>query len=94
MFGAQTRIVDAEGRPTREMMHLLQGVIGTSSTGLDGRVTNLETNQASILTRLSAAEGNITTLQVTVSAQAITIAAHTVSISDLQMDDVWVTPWP
>ena len=91
---AQSRIVDIEGRPTREFMHLLQGITSSSSTGLEGRVTNLETVQASLLLRMSAAEGNITALQATVSAQAVTLASHTQSIADLQMDDVWVWASP
>jgi hypothetical protein len=94
MFGAQTRIVDGEGRPTRELIRTLQSVTGTSTTGLAGRVTALETSNSALLIRMSAAEGNITALQLTVSAQAVTIASHTAAIADLQADEVWVTPWP
>lgn len=101
LFSVQTRIVDEQGRPTPALVHALAGIVSSSSTGLEGRVTALETSNTSLLSRMNAAEGNIQTLQVTISAQAVTLLAHTASISantaaiaDLQLDDIWVTPWP
>lgn len=87
MFSAQTPIVDAQGRPTRAMVHALQTILDSSNTGLKGRVTNLETTQSAMLLRLSSAEA-------TISAQAVTLAAHAVRLTDLEADTVWVTPWP
>lgn len=83
LFNAQVPIVDTAGRPTRAMVRILSDVVRTSDTGLAGRVTTLETQVSSLLTRMSTAEGNITALQASVSAQALQIA-------DLQVEDVWV----
>lgn len=94
MFGAQTVIVDSQGRPTRELIAVLSRLTGTSTTGLDGRVTNLETSVASLATRMTAAEGAITTLQATVSAQAVLIAANAAVIAELAALSVFVdAPW-
>lgn len=90
MFGAQTRLTDTEGRATPVFFHFLQGLGGTTSTGLAGRVTSLEISVAALSVRMTSAEAAIDALELTVSTQAASIAANTAAIADLELNDVWV----
>lgn len=87
LFNVQTRIVDTDGRPTREMVRVLSDLTRASDTGLAGRVTALEGSVASLSPRMTTAEGNITTLQAASASQAARIA-------DLEVLGLFVTPWP
>lgn len=101
MLNVQQRIVDPEGRPTRPFVHLMQSIVGQSATGLEGRVTALESSVGTL-------QGQMSALSLVVSAQTVSILANTAAISaatasisaqailigDLQMDDMWVSPWP
>ena len=83
LFNAQVRVVEPDGRPTRELVRILGQLVSTTDTGLAGRVSSLESAVTLLGTRMSTAEGNITSLQASVSTQAQQIA-------DLQVADVWV----
>lgn len=93
MFSLQVPIVDDKGRASRPFALFLQGIGGPGSTSLDGRISALETDYATISATLASVSATVASQATTIASHTASISAQSASITELQNNDLWVVPW-